>query len=157
MNVFYPKTLLSIGCGYGKFPLYMYDKYNLDKVVGVDIAQAVVEKLCEEHGDKQGLAFHTAYMHDLPFDDNAFDAVTAFDVLEHVPEDFIDKSIAEAKRVSKTGMVASVAWHSDVKWGEELHVTIRPKEWWLDKFSDYGEVRCIQDKELGMFVTVWWG
>jgi ubiquinone/menaquinone biosynthesis C-methylase UbiE len=37
----------------------------------------------------------------LPFDDNSFDAITMFDLLEHVPDDA--KAIAEAKRVLRPG------------------------------------------------------
>jgi ubiquinone/menaquinone biosynthesis C-methylase UbiE len=37
----------------------------------------------------------------LPFEDNSFDAITMFDLLEHVPDDA--KAIAEAKRVLRPG------------------------------------------------------
>jgi len=68
----------------------------------------------------------------------------------------VEESLKEARRVSYSGMMCSVAWHSDVKWGNELHVTIKPKEWWMDLFNKHGRAVCVQEKEFGMFVTIWW-
>ena len=75
----------------------------------------------------------------LPFEDNSFDAITMFDLLEHVPDDA--KAIAEAKRVLRPGGYLLVSTpHST--WRYPYYKVVKPicppEE---ELFAEWGHVR----------------
>lgn len=72
----------------------------------------------------------------------SFNAVTAWEVMEHIKEEDI---AAVAKNVSKhlrkDGLwILSVANCEEVINGVRLHQTVGPKKWWVEKFSSLGIV-----------------
>jgi SAM-dependent methyltransferase len=66
---------LDIGCG--GLPR---NPYNANEIHGLDIK-------VREHSDYQGVSMHEgdAILNGLPFSDNSFDSISAYDFLEHVP------------------------------------------------------------------------
>lgn len=58
----------------------------------------------------------------LPFDDECLDAVVAFDVLEHIPDD--DAAVAEIRRVLRPGGYALVAVPVDMRLWSEHDVAV---------------------------------
>jgi predicted TPR repeat methyltransferase len=71
-----------------------------------------------------------------------FDVITAWEVLEHIPEDMIDGLLDNIVRhLAKNGLfVASIATHEDKDpvTGAVWHVTIKPFEWWRARFEAKG-------------------
>ncbi len=51
-----------------------------------------------------------ADIRNLPFDDNSFDAVVAFEVLEHLPFEYFEKSLKEINRVTKKSAIISLPY-----------------------------------------------
>ena len=49
---------------------------------------------------------------DMPFEDDSFDLVCAFEVLEHIPKKDLDKALKEMKRVSREHVLVSVPQHA---------------------------------------------
>ena len=131
-------TVLDIGCGRGQFEKALIERGK--NVSACDISGVVIEKLRESIPSAN---FNCASMDDLPYDDSSFDLVTSFEVLEHIPEDLLDKSLLELSRVAKGDVVASVAWHEDLKWGMHLHVIIKQKGWWVKKLSEFFDIEKI--------------
>jgi 2-polyprenyl-3-methyl-5-hydroxy-6-metoxy-1,4-benzoquinol methylase len=75
------KRVLDAGCGTG-YGANMLAAARAAEVVGVDIAEAVIEAAAANA--PPNVTFRVADVHDLPFDDAAFDLITCFEVIEHV-------------------------------------------------------------------------
>ena len=71
-----------------------------------------------------------------------FDVVTAWEVLEHIPEERLSGLITNIRRHLNPGgmFVASVALFPDGDpfKGVVYHVTLKPKDWWLDRWAEHG-------------------
>lgn len=63
------------------------------------------------------------------------DLVTCLDVLEHVLEPDSIAGLGELVRITKGRLLVSVAWHSSVWNGVELHVNRHDADWWLAQLN----------------------
>jgi hypothetical protein len=120
-------SLLEIGCGDGSTIRGLCDKGR--RCSGVDITLAGIK------GDKTGFLEAPAWR--MPFKDSQFDLTFSTDVLEHLPFNFVEASIKEICRVTRRKTFHVIASFPDQRNGVELHLTIRPVEWWLDMFSKH--------------------
>lgn len=67
-----------------------------------------------------------------------FDIVLCSDVLEHVPEEDTERFVGDLFNHAKVHVWASVCTRAAKKTfpsGENLHVTVKPLQWWLDTFD----------------------
>lgn len=65
----------------------------------------------------------------------AFDVVTAWEVMEHIPEDGLPQMIDNVKKHLATGGV----WIMSVSTQRGFHhVTVRDRRWWLELFKSHG-------------------
>ena len=75
-----------------------------------------------------------------------FDVVSAWEVLEHIPEDGVPQLAKNIADMLCPGgyFVATVSQFEDFEpeSGAQLHVTIRPPQWWYAKFEEAGLVRA---------------
>jgi 2-polyprenyl-3-methyl-5-hydroxy-6-metoxy-1,4-benzoquinol methylase len=80
-----------------------------------------------------------------------FDAVTAWDVFEHIPEDLLDGLISGIGRHLRPNgyFIGSIDLLPDGNplTGAVYHKTLRPKEWWNNQFSTRG-FRIVTDHPL---------
>jgi SAM-dependent methyltransferase len=94
---------LDLGCGMGAHLGFLAER---GAAVGVDL-----EPQCLRHCRGRGFRVAAADGTRLPFVDGAFDVVTAFDTIEHIPDDA--GTVAEAFRVLRPGgrlFVSGPAW-----------------------------------------------
>ncbi len=91
------KTVLEIGKGNGTFSDYL-------KKFGYQVTTCDFDK--DLNPDV------VADVRKMPLADNSFDAVTAFEILEHLPFEDFPKALAELKRVSKKHVVISLPYRS---------------------------------------------
>ena len=95
--------VLDIGCGAGQTPCYLARRHGCS-LVGVDILEAMIDR-SRERAEREGVTdkveFRVADALDLPFEDDAFDAVITESVTVF-PEDK-ERAISEYARVTKPG------------------------------------------------------
>lgn len=115
------KTVLDYGCGRGeayRSPHKIHHKWGLRR--------------------SQVTLYDPAFHH-APPPVGQFDLVVCSDVLEHIPEDEVDAFIARLFGFAKKAVWASVCCRPAKKVfpGTEtnLHVTVKPYEWWNLKFG----------------------
>jgi ubiquinone/menaquinone biosynthesis C-methylase UbiE len=134
-------TLVDFGSGRGDAVLY-FSKKGMESS-GVDISRYAVERLKEK-----GHACYWSSLDSLSeIPDGRFDFGFSNDVLEHIPEAYIDATFAEMKRVCTKSLFLSICpvpSKNKSKEGENLHLTVRPKEWWEEKLGRIGKVREIR-------------
>lgn len=87
--------LLDVGCNIGLF-------LNIAREAGFAVTGVELNRDCAEYARS---AFHleifSGYLEQLTFDDQGFDVVTLFDVIEHIPD--IHAFLAEIERILKPG------------------------------------------------------
>lgn len=88
--------ILNVGCGPGRSSQYLS---TYGEVTSVEYDK----DCCEFASEKTGLKIINGSITELPFDDNSFDLVCAFDVIEHVENDQL--AVSEMKRVVKNNGV----------------------------------------------------
>ena len=71
--------ILDVGCSNGS-GVYIANSLGL-QAEGIDPSEKAVLD-----GKKRGLKLHTGFLNEVAFDNNSFDAITLYEVIEHVPE-----------------------------------------------------------------------
>jgi len=111
--------ILEIGCGIGYISAYLGAEYGIDnnsKVI------AVAKKLYP----------HTAFIvgdsTNLPFKPDQFNTVVCYNVLEHLTNSEIEKTLFEVKRVLKNDGVFLVGYSDLTYWGYHIIEIIKGKD-----------------------------
>jgi len=132
-------SLIDVGTGRGAFPVMAAER-GIKHVAGVDFA--FLPKA-------EGVRWVQAPAHELPFASGEFEWLTAFDMLEHVLPEELDEVLKEFRRVASIGWFFSIAYEpSHVVMGSNLHLIVKPKAWWKEKLSAYGEVMEFTEQYL---------
>lgn len=116
-------SALDVGCATG-FVVEALRELGLD-ARGVDVSRWAVEH------PALGAAGHIGYgnlLERLPFPDGAFDVVTAFETLEHLPPDSVPRALAELRRVTSAYVVATIPSFGRNEFG--------PGGWYQQKVSE---------------------
>jgi len=92
------RRVLDVGCGDGQISRLAWNIDGVETVVGVDPTWNQIS-VAAARGGASGFA--AAFADELPFADDAFDAVVACLVFEHI--DDVDEAIAEVARVLEPG------------------------------------------------------
>ena len=72
----------------------------------------------------------------LPYKDGEFELTITTDVLEHIPEEMIPQVAREIQRITSRISVHIIATFPERKYqGHEVHLTVRPMEWWAQRFK----------------------
>ncbi|MBW4630795.1 MAG: class I SAM-dependent methyltransferase [Iphinoe sp. HA4291-MV1] len=103
-------SILEIGCGYGRIPLFLSKNKNLQcqHYYGIDISESLLRRLlkCKQEYDfLPGADFYIicASAELLPLEDNSIDLLISNCVFMHIPEAQIRNLLVEMSRVLKPG------------------------------------------------------
>lgn len=94
----YGKKILEVGCGDGFGAAFLAK--TAGEVIGIDYDRETILRAREKYV-LPNLRFMPMGADKLEFEDNCFDLVCSFQVIEHIPEDKITRYLAEIKRVLK--------------------------------------------------------
>lgn len=125
LGLTHAKTLLDVGTGRGE---------TLDEAR--DLGMRV--KGTETVPDLLGPDVVEAYLPNLPFQDEEFEMVTCFEVLEHLlPKDVVP-ALCELSRCASKWLVVSVCTAPDFVGGVNLHPSARSEAAWKEAFKEAG-------------------
>ena len=99
-----PTSLLDVGCGEGVLTAQWAPRID-GRVVGIDLDDPLLHA---EWAKRQApnLEYLVLKAENMPFEDDAFDAASAIEVLEHVPDP--EHTVAEMARTAKRHLLVSV-------------------------------------------------
>lgn len=92
--------VLDAGCGTGGALRWLLDEGGLESGAGVDIGADAIELARQRVPEAE---LRVAPLHRLPFDGGSFDLEITNDVLQHVEEQDVDRSLRELRRVLAPG------------------------------------------------------
>lgn len=98
-----PRNFLDAGCGEGFVARIMLERLPGLELTGFDFNPASVAMA---RAKNPGATFREASIFEIPFEDDQFDVVGCFEVLEH--QDDPDAALAEVARVARQAVVLSV-------------------------------------------------
>ena len=129
------ESVLDAGCGDGRF-LKLLKKMNHNLVVsGIDIADNAIDFRLKDIFTQGCLWEEEPY--------KEVDAITCFDVLEHLPEMYIDKVLYNFNKFSRKLCIVSVCMVEDQfgkEINEKLHLTVKDLFWWMDKLRRFFKI-----------------
>jgi 2-polyprenyl-3-methyl-5-hydroxy-6-metoxy-1,4-benzoquinol methylase len=101
-----PHSLLDVGCGEGVLTQQWAQRLGSERrVVGIDLDDAALHAEWAKR-TAPNLSYRVMKAENLPFADSEFDAATAIEVLEHVPDP--EHTVAEMARVAQRWLLVSV-------------------------------------------------
>ena len=96
------KKVLDLGCLVGGRGVAWYERYNLKNITGIDVSKDYIDASVQIAKNKSiNAEYKLAKGESLPFENDSFDAILTFDVLEHVQD--LGKTLDECWRVLKPG------------------------------------------------------
>lgn len=108
-----PISVLELACGSAN-DYRFFDSYGLARFLrytGVDLNQSNIDNARARFPD---VDFGVADMLRLPFGDDAFDYVIAFDIFEHLSLRSMERALSEAMRVARSGLALTFFVMADV-------------------------------------------
>ncbi|MAH48550.1 hypothetical protein CMI37_22175 [Candidatus Pacearchaeota archaeon] len=141
------ESVLDVGCGDGSFCLQCATSGGkIQKVYGLDPA-SIANGHVKAHNK---ITYLDSWSHEIPLPDKSVDIIVTCEVLEHVPEEFVHKTLQEFQRVTKCKIYGQIAtrlsgeWYSgyrgdgDHKGQVNAHLCVKDQGWWLDRFKRAG-------------------
>lgn len=137
-----PRFVVDLGCGDNAF-IRELRRRGIDGL-GVDFAN--------ESADI------AAPMHRVPLASGIADVVTSFDAMEHLLPEDVDPVLAEMRRLGTSGGGGNFIFGISTRPsritvdGQNLHPTVRPLDWWIDRIGRVGAVQT----SGGRYITGQW-
>ena len=99
---------LEIGCGYGRLTPWVAEFVN--EMYGADLNEQAIAKASEQHPQ---INFRVSRADSLPYDDDYFDLIFAWTVLQHIPPEHIENTCKEISRVASDDATILICERTD--------------------------------------------
>jgi len=131
------KVILDIGCGYGWFEYHALQR-DVRKIIGIEQTEEDL-KTAKDHLNDRRLEFRTGSALELPFPNETFDTVVAWEVIEHIPKNTEPQMLREVHRVLRPGgkFYLSTPYQSILS-------NITDPAWWLIGHRHYLESHLLE-------------
>ncbi len=139
-----PKSCLDVGCGTGQL-VSMLRSFGID-AYGVEISEHAIEL-----ADKTIRPFlKKGDITKLPYENDEFDLVVSYDVLEHVERSKIKQAINETIRVSHKFILHKIytrenLWMKYVHSADKSHISIFSKKFWQKLFLENDQASLLRN------------
>lgn len=124
-------SVLDVGCGSGYATQFFHSRGL--RVVSADIApNAILPEMAAL------TEFHCLPAWDLPADRIQVEYGFSTDMMEHIPEERVDDTLAAIRACVTRDAYFNVSLRKDGMGrliNDTLHMTVRPLQWWLDAFA----------------------
>ncbi len=124
------KEVLNIGCGFGWCELNFLQR-GVKKIIGTEISKEALKETKDFFKDKRA-HFEVADGTNLPFQNESFDTVVCWEVLEHIPKNLENKMFREVNRVFKKDGVFYLSTPYD-----SFFAKVFDPAWWLISHRHY--------------------
>lgn len=133
IGYFQPKTVIELGCGLGMYG-HALTSYGID-YQGLEISKWAVENTVFKYLKiKQGDITEKQDFKD-------FDLVLCVDILEHLEEKDLDKTLEYIKEYGKN-FLFSIPWIGNINLEEDpTHKIKKEKQWWINKLTNHFKIR----------------
>lgn len=134
-----PTKVLDVGCGTGNLVKYLR-RLGVD-AYGIDVSEKAIEL-----ADSEVKPFlRVGDITKLPFEDESFDVVTTFDVLEHINVKKLQKAVKECNRVAKKNIIHKIyttrnGFITKYHRKDFSHTSVFPHKWWQRLFLELDTV-----------------
>ena len=154
-------SVLDVGCGNGHFVNSLLEVDAIDRVCGVDRSRSALSYVKSEK--------YEASADNLPFEDDEFDLVCAFEVLEHLPIAIYESAIREITRVAKKQVLISVPFMENQRseliscpkcfcaFNRSYHLRRFDRDTMRSLFDDLNHKPLLQDIRVCGTVRIYWG
>lgn len=150
------KDILDIGCGFGWFELNALNR-GCNKIIGTELTENDLDT-ARKYIYNEKARFAVAGATKLPFEDNSFDTVVSWEVLEHIPKGAEGEMFKEASRVLKRGGFFYLSTPYD-----SFFAKIFDPAWWLighrhyskEKITNLAESCGLSVEEVAIKGGIW--
>ncbi len=101
------KSILDIGCSYGRVVNLLKERFENTQFLGIDPGSESI-RIANKNLSDNRTQFKQGHSDNLPCEDEAFDVVILFNVLQWVPREHLIRTIAEVDRVLRVGGVVYI-------------------------------------------------
>ena len=126
---------LDIGCGCGHLVKDALDE-KIDSY-GIEISDYALKNALAEVKDR----IKHGSLIDIPFDNETFDVISIFDIIEHIHPKDTEKAFEELNRVLKRGGVLILTTPNSGFVGDWIydltHINVRPPKYWKMMLENY--------------------
>lgn len=110
------KTMLEIGCGFGRYTKILSNLFDFEKYLAIDLSYEQIEN-AKKYVNNEKIEFRQSQIQEIKLEDK-FDLVFASEILMHIDFNDIENVIQKLVSFSKNKII-SIDWFNENKFGSE--------------------------------------